>query len=64
MNGFAELLATLVSELSCHCCVNFKRVGFDIYIYVSSIEQYVSRLQVFTAKSDVSLSCSCNVTVH
>ena len=28
VNGFAELPATLVSELSCHTGIHFKRAGF------------------------------------
>ena len=34
VNGFAELPATLVSELGCHVGINFKRVGFELYIFV------------------------------
>ena len=30
MNGFVELPATLVSGLSCHIGINFKRVGFEL----------------------------------
>ena len=33
MNGFAELQATLISELGCHVGIHFKRVGFELYIY-------------------------------
>ena len=32
VNGFAELPATLVTDLSCHVCIHFKRVGFELYI--------------------------------
>ena len=34
VNYFAEVPATLVSELGCHVCIHLKRVGFDIYIYI------------------------------
>ena len=33
MNGFPELPATLVCELGCHVGIDFKRVGFELYIY-------------------------------
>ena len=33
VNGFAELPATLVSELDCHVGIHFRRVGFELYIY-------------------------------
>ena len=32
VNGFAELSATLVSELGCHVGIHFKRVLFELYI--------------------------------
>ena len=34
VNGFAELPATIVSELGCHVGNNLKRVGFELYIYI------------------------------
>ena len=33
-NGFAEIPATLVSELGCHVGINFKQVGFEFYISI------------------------------
>ena len=32
INDFAELPATLVSELGCHVGIHFKQVGFELYI--------------------------------
>ena len=34
VNGFAEIPATLVSELGCHVGIHFKHVGFELYIYI------------------------------
>ena len=33
VNCFIELPATLVSELCCHVGINFKRVGFELFIH-------------------------------
>ena len=32
VNSFAELPATLLSELGCHVGIHFKRVGFELYV--------------------------------
>ena len=34
VNGFTELPASLISELCCHVGINFKLVGFELYIYI------------------------------
>ena len=34
VNGFAELPATLVSQFGCHIGINYKQVGFELYIYI------------------------------
>ena len=58
VNGFAELPATLISELGCHVAINFKRVGFESWLStpltcgrarVDHNDRPVHRLQVHAA---------------
>ena len=34
VNGFAELPATLLSEVGCHVGIHFEQLGFELYIYI------------------------------
>ena len=58
VNGFAELSATLVSELGCHIGIHFKRIGFELYIGCLGwpppihITRYATAVIIYDCESD------------